>query len=309
MILETWIGPSFAVAESGLPTQLIKLLRLLRLTRMARLMRAFPELMAMVKGLRVASRAVGSALLMLVMLVYIFAVILFLLTKESRERTPEDPEYSKIIQDRFATLPIVMWTLIVDGTFLDGIGITSRELYQRGEYFAFICLLFFVLLAAMTVMNMLIGVLCEVVTAVAAAEKEEAAIRLVKETVLVMLKTLDEDGSGEISREEINQVFGNDTALEVLESLKVDVRHFVDHLDMYYEEAEDLTIPQIMDLILMLRGDRSLCMKDLLHEQSFNRWRLTRDMGAKMAAKTRRDEFGTIIVSDDMPMIRQSYVP
>ena len=34
-------------------------------------MRAFPELVAMVKGVKVASRAVGSALLMLFLLVYV----------------------------------------------------------------------------------------------------------------------------------------------------------------------------------------------------------------------------------------------
>eukprot|EP00929_Paragymnodinium_shiwhaense_P070484 TRINITY_DN35691_c0_g1_i1.p1 TRINITY_DN35691_c0_g1~~TRINITY_DN35691_c0_g1_i1.p1 ORF type:complete len:667 (-),score=154.21 TRINITY_DN35691_c0_g1_i1:160-2160(-) len=273
MVFETWIATAFmgSGGGGGSATGMIKLLRLLRLARMARLMRAFPELMAMIKGLKVASRAVSSALMMLVLLVYVFAIIMYMLLSD----VPDvDDEHHNLIRIRFESVMMVMWTLIVDATFLDGIGVCSRAILETKNYLAFVVLLIFVLGSAMTVMNMLIGVLCEVVTAVAEAEKEDAAIRLVKETVLVMLTTLDEDGSGEISKDEMYTVFNDDSALAVLETLKVDVKHLVDHLDMYYEENDDLSIPQIMDLILMLRGDRVPTMKDILHEQSFSRWKM-----------------------------------
>jgi len=83
MVIETWVMPiAFAGAGStGIPTGLIKMLRLLRLARMARLMRSLPELMAMIKGVKQASRAVGSALLLLVILVYVFAIIMFTLLR------------------------------------------------------------------------------------------------------------------------------------------------------------------------------------------------------------------------------------
>jgi hypothetical protein len=297
MVVETWVTSLLmGGASTGLPTGMIKLLRLLRLARMARLMRVCPELMAMIKGVRVASRAVGSALLMLVILVYIFAIIMHMLLKDASHpeadnmAKPEIGNGVKLINYRFRTIPLVMWTLVVDATFLDGIGICSRALLDADQYTAFLVLVVFVLASAMTVMNMLIGVLCEVVTAVAAAEKEDAAIRLVKETVLVMLTALDEDGSGEISKDEINTVFGDESALLVLDSLKVDVRHLVDHLDMYYEEQDDLTIPQIMDLILMLRGDRNPTMKDMLHEQTFNRWKLTSSLKGKLSLGDEEEE-------------------
>eukprot|EP00929_Paragymnodinium_shiwhaense_P095704 TRINITY_DN5697_c0_g2_i2.p1 TRINITY_DN5697_c0_g2~~TRINITY_DN5697_c0_g2_i2.p1 ORF type:complete len:675 (-),score=131.97 TRINITY_DN5697_c0_g2_i2:462-2486(-) len=262
MILETWVMPIVTLgggktAGTGPLTGIIKLLRLLRLTRMARLCRACPELMAMIKGVRCAGRAVGSALLMLIFLVYVFAVIMHTLVKgvdEDERLARIVPEDQHLVAKRFKSISIGMWTLLVDGTLLDGITVTSRALIETELYVAFVVLVIFVLMSAMTVMNMLIGVLCEVVTAVAAAEKEEAAIRLVKETVLVMLKSLDEDGSGEISRDEINSVFANAGALHVLESLKVDVTYLVDRLNMYYEVSDDLTITEIMDLILMMRG-------------------------------------------------------
>ena len=52
-----------------------------------------------------------------------------------------------------------------------------------------------VLVSAITIMNMLIGILCEVVSKVAAAEKENAAREEVRDTILQMLKRLDADGS------------------------------------------------------------------------------------------------------------------
>lgn len=267
MVIETWILPiAFAGSGgTGIPTGLVKMLRLLRLARMARLMRSFPELVAMIKGVKQASRAVGSALLLLVGLVYVFAIIMFTLLKEEKDET---------VKERFGRLGTVMVTLITDGAFMDGIGYVSRTLLATNNYFAECIFMIFVLLSALTVMNMLIGVLCEVVSAVASAEKEDGQIRLVKDRLLVMLRELDEDGSGMISREEIDQVLDNHSALDVLRSLEVDVQSLMEELNLCYESADDLTIHQIMDLILMLRGDRSLTMKDLKHAHDFTIWKM-----------------------------------
>jgi len=264
MVVETWIFPVALSGGTGIPSGLIKLVRLLRLARMARLMRAFPELLAMIKGVKVASRAVGSALVMLIGLIYVFAIIMFTLLKDVTDEQ---------VSSRFRRLGLTMTTLLIDGTFLDGFGYVARSLMDTNHYFPLCVLILFVLLSALTVMNMLIGVLCEVVSAVAAAEKEDSAIRLVKDKLLALLRELDEDGSGEISRQEIQQVLDNEDAMAVLENLQVDVHHLMEQLDMFFEEGGDLTIQQIMDLILMLRGDRPITMKDSLHFLTFSRWK------------------------------------
>merc|ERR1719478_2088197 len=86
----------------------------------------------------------------------------------------------------------------------------------------------FVLLSAMTVMNMLIGVLCEVVSDVAATEREEQAIFMLKGSLLLMLKGLDADNSGELSREEFESVLNHDDALGVLQAIDVDVSYLLE---------------------------------------------------------------------------------
>eukprot|EP00927_Polykrikos_kofoidii_P051381 TRINITY_DN45177_c0_g1_i1.p1 TRINITY_DN45177_c0_g1~~TRINITY_DN45177_c0_g1_i1.p1 ORF type:complete len:673 (+),score=104.26 TRINITY_DN45177_c0_g1_i1:116-2020(+) len=275
MFLETWIlGYCLQEGVVSLPTGLIKMLRLLRLTRMIRLMRSCPELIAMLKGVRVASRAVGSALMMLIFLVYIFAIILHTVLAPEKDFLLASP----VFQIRLDGLTDIMMTLLIDGTFMDNLGLLARgfsaipSAFVRG--WSVLILWVFVLMSALTVMNMLIGVLCEVVSAVASSEKENAAISLVKKTLLVMLKKLDEDGSGEISREELSHVFHDDDSLRVLASLEVDVKHLVAVLEMHYDESASLSINSIIEVILMLRGDRQPQVMDLVEQQKYLMWNL-----------------------------------
>merc|ERR1711937_836859 len=106
---------------------MIKLVRLLRLARVARLMRALPELVAMIKGVRTAFKAVGSALLLLLILVYVFAIMIFVLVRDKLVTT-RDNEGVLYMQPYFGTLSLTMWTLLVDGAFMEDYGTLTRKL-------------------------------------------------------------------------------------------------------------------------------------------------------------------------------------
>ena len=67
-------------------------------------------------------------------------------------------------------------------------------LLDSEEYIAFVVFPVFVAGSALTVMNMLIGVLCEVVSLTSAQEKEEADVLQMKRHILVMLRAKDVDG-------------------------------------------------------------------------------------------------------------------
>merc|ERR1712187_464179 len=87
MILETWVmnivlhlfldagdsrnGP-LGNAEI---LKIIRLVRLTRMARMARLLRALPELIILIKGIAVAMRSVIFTLILLVILLYLFAIV------------------------------------------------------------------------------------------------------------------------------------------------------------------------------------------------------------------------------------------
>jgi len=213
----------------------------------------------MIKGVKVASRAVGSALMMLIMLVYIFAIVMFSFLRG---------------EDKWDRLGTSMWTLLIDGVFLDGLGKLSGTLMDKGQYHLVALLMIFVLGANLTVLNMLVGVLCEVVSVVAATEKEDAAIKLMKDTLLVILLSLDEDKSGMISKEEMQYVIEDDDAMDALKSMQVNEKSLLEQLDMLFSSADELSIEDIMNLILMLRGDRSVTVSDMTHGQSITRWKV-----------------------------------
>merc|ERR1719265_2700538 len=92
-------------------------------------------------------------------------------------------------------------TLTANGLFGDSVGTVARGIARNVP--ALIAFLAFLLIGAVTVSNMLIGVLCEVVTDVTNSEKEYQALTRLKSTLLVMLRRLDEDGSGDIDKHEL----------------------------------------------------------------------------------------------------------
>jgi hypothetical protein len=127
---------------------------------------------------------------------------------------------------------------------------------------------------------MLIGVQCEVVSNVAQHEKDDIEITLMKTTVLVMLKHLDADNSGEIDQEEMMSLLENEEALQVLGSLSIDVTFLVSYLMMLYEANEALSIKSIMDVMLQFRGGQPATVRDLVHFAQYNIWVLTgRNLG------------------------------
>merc|ERR1712232_193503 len=121
------------------------------------------------------------------------------------------------------------------------------------------------MLSAITVMNMLIGVLCQVVTVIGDKEEEKGQVRLLKRTVLQMLQELDEDGSNSIDRTEFHHVIDHPHAIEVLAELGVPLDHFLSLQDMIYEhEDRQLSIEEIIDMILACRGDKNATFKTVV---------------------------------------------
>jgi len=266
MVFETWVLPMLqamagAGGGSGLPTGPLRLLRMARMARMGRLMRAMPELVTMIKGMVVAMRAMASTLLLLMIITYVFAIVMFL-------GLGDDP----LSEISFGNLSICMWTLMMDGMFMDSAGSLLRDLLDRDMAHMVFVFMMYVLLAQLTVLNMLICVLCEVVSAVAEAEQDEFAIRTLKQTVLALLLEIDEDGSGMIEEDELKQVLDNEKAVNILQSLGINVEHFYDCMLMHFDNTPQLSIRFVMKEILTHRGDRAITKSDMVDAHMSQEW-------------------------------------
>merc|ERR1719362_2427810 len=116
-------------------------------------------------------------------------------------------------------------------------------------------------------MNMLIGVICEVVSAVAATERESLSLAFVREKMQELLEEsgADEDNDHMISKEEFMKLIVNPKAIAILEDVGVDVMGLVDVQDTLFEgegaleegdeqasekEEKKLTVSDLMGLVL-----------------------------------------------------------
>jgi len=294
MVLETWVVSVVVALLASGSTQtldlgnatLVRMLRLLRLSRvarMARLLRSMPEIIILIKGMVAAVRSVFFTLLLLVVLLYVFAIVL----KQASIQTPTGDEF-------FSTVPRSMNKLIVYGIFYDGVGDLVDSIVQEdGTGTAVLllgCLYLFVLMASLTVMNMLIGVLCEVVSAVAKTEHEEIAITYLKDNLSPAVKAIcqvDEDITVEdvkISKQNFLNIMRDQKNARLLEHVEVDIFALIDLVDTIFEadptlpvdEEPCLTFQEFIEVMLEHRSTENCTVKDITDLRKYIRQRTER---------------------------------
>mmetsp|Transcript_19226 Transcript_19226/g.43757 ORF Transcript_19226/g.43757 Transcript_19226/m.43757 type:complete len:219 (+) Transcript_19226:2-658(+) len=127
-------------------------------------------------------------------------------------------------------------------------------------------------------MNMLIGVLCEVVSAVAATEKEGLQVAFVTHKLQEVLALIDKNGDGMISNDEFMKILEHADAIDALQEVGVDVVGLVDFADMIFMEekdgeeeaqAKELTLQEFMTVVLQLRGSNNATVKDMVDLRKF----------------------------------------
>lgn len=272
MVLETWALTAIMLvmgmdnSSGGLGNaSILRMARLARLTRMgrlARLLRAMPELMILIKGLVSATRSVFFTLCLLCILLYIFAIAFSQLTAGTH-----------VGEVFFDGVGPSMYTLLIYGTLMDNIGLPLSTLGNESMVYAAMYLLF-VLLATVTVMNMLIGVLCEVVTTVAMVEKEEAAVGFVKHRLMRVLTEIDDNNSQSISREEFLSILANPEAIDTLSVVGIDVLAIIELADFVFTDEDDsqemeLSFTDFIKTILSFRGSNHATVKDIVDFHKF----------------------------------------
>jgi len=267
MALETWLVPLIVILLSGEVAPLggasamrvVRLLRLARMARVAHVLRAMPELVIMVKALKAGTRSVAFTLVMLLVLLYVFGVTFCGLTKGHEAG-----------DDFFSTVGHSMYSLLVFGVLsLDFVDDISRSLLEV-NILAPVLFFLFVLLAALTVMNLLIGILCEVVTEVASGEKEEIQIQKAREVVAAVVQQLDVNDDDQISRDEFLRVLKDRNACKALNDIGIDVVGLIDLSGtMFYDSVvgKEVELPfhDLMKILLQLRPANTATVKDVLN--------------------------------------------
>jgi len=262
-VFETWILTLYvmlAQSRQSSPAKLgifrvLRMAKLVRMGRAVRLMRALPELSILIKGIGIATRSVFFTLLLLMLIIYVFAVMF----RQITEGTEMGDSY-------FPNVPTAINSLLLDGVLPDNAAMVND---LAGEsWYLWPLIMFFLLLAALTVMNMLVGVLVEVVGAVAEAEKEGLAVDVMRNQLIEVMAKLDLNQSGSISKCELEKILVLPEAAKILQDVGVDVVGLVDLSDFLFEDFGspdgELTFDQFMHIILDLRDSNTAKVKDVM---------------------------------------------
>jgi hypothetical protein len=220
------------------------------------MLRSLPELMIMIKGMVSAAASVSYTMGLLLLITYIFSIALRNLVKEGQE-----------IEEKYlSSVPEAMHNLLVFATLLDNLADFVFDVKAENTP-CFILTWLYIALAALTVMNMLIGVLCEVISAVAEEEKESMMVDKVHDKFADVVKSLDKDGSGMLSWDEFQQIMDMPDAIDALESVNVDVEVMVDMAeDFFFDDGEkvDVSFECFMEMVLDLRGGQSASVENIM---------------------------------------------
>jgi len=271
MIFETWGLTIYILATSGKAgssfgnlsiLRMARLVKMLRMARMARLLRSVPELVVLIKTIGVASRSVFFFILFWIIILYIFGVGFVQVTKGS-----------EIGARYFSTVPASMNTLLLDGilpvesTFVNRIAGANSLLWP--------CFMIFVVIASLTVMNMLIGVIVEVVAVVASTEKEKMSILGIQQDLKEAMEALGVDHKKTIPHEQFGKILASPEMLSALSGFDVDPFAVADAAEFVFADMEKeaeldplnaqsgLTFEVLIDLVLKMRGKNPATVKDV----------------------------------------------
>lgn len=264
LVFETWIMSAIVLMSGGGSSigspsilRMARLLRLSRMARMVRLFRAMPELLILIKGLAASVRSMLFTLMLLFSIVYVFAIAF----KQLCDGADCEPAFSSVSE--------AIHTLWLNGALMDDVGMLVEPLERQG-IFMLVLFYTYLLLTALTMMNMLIGVICEVVSAVSSTEKEALMLSYVRDQIKALMIEGDFDENQNICKEEFLQLLHNKAAANILQDTGVDVVGLVDVADTIFEanpedadEDRSLSFAEFMNLVLDLRGSNTATLKDI----------------------------------------------
>jgi voltage-gated sodium channel len=261
MVWETWIIVLWYkfignVQTGGRASSILRIFRVFRLTRVARTARLvgnIPELLILCKGMSVAVRSVAAVLCLLGLVIYVFSILLTDLVGSAPNPT---------LSGNFDSVLDSMHTLLIQ--VVSGFDADLMKSLYHADFTVYLVFLVYFLVASLTVMNMLIGILCDVVANVAGDERESSFVQKVEGLVSKLMQDLDTDGSKTLSKEEFDGIIYNQDMMRVLYDQGVDVVGIVDFGSFLFQETEELSFADFLSLVIQFRESKPATMKDVM---------------------------------------------
>jgi chaperonin cofactor prefoldin len=230
---------------------------------MVKIAKSIPELMTIVKGLIQAVKAVSWCAFLEILLTYVFAIIFTqqyhngLYMSDPCEGACEGDSAN----DFFGSLPRAAYSLIIFGSFFDDLTMCMDSLRGPGDYVYVLIFLTYMVLSGFIVMNMVIGILAEVITATGCDEKMSQKNDILGAAIRSIKAEMDTDNSGCISRHEFEQMKDHESVIKALEMLEIDedtfnnIGNVMFHKDKPEDEDKHVQLPDLVETILKFQPD------------------------------------------------------
>jgi len=264
MIWDTWIET--ALMASGMShtsttsvgalstARIFRLLRLARVLRMGRLFREMPQFVTLARGLAIAARSVFSTLVVLLVIIYVFSIVFVQMLRGTAAAT-----------GCFENIPQAVNCLFLKAALPDQEGLVMAALAQ--DWMAYFAALLYFVVGSLTLMNMLVGSLVEVVSVVSREQSDHQKVEACKEKMASFLKDLDSNDDHKISRKELARIMTEKDMVATLVELEVNVEALIEYADVVFKGKEEFAVQHLVELMLQFRSTSGATVKDLTHVQ------------------------------------------
>jgi len=297
MLGETWILQTLTLSlmseddtSNAFHLEFFRMLRLIRLTRLARFVRLLnfsPELFTILKGIIRATASVFYTTVLLCVFLYVMAIIF----KIKAEVHPG------LVND-LGTVGDAMWYLLLHGTFLDAVADVIPNLRAESPLLTTLFMMSS-FITSLTLLNMLVGILVEVVQETSQKEKETMTVFAFKSHLLPILEAHDVNNNGSLRMAEFELLLQNPETHRILGDLGVDAKDMsaLKHLlfdgkeytvgsmnreeddetsptSAQLEEMQEITFAEFMEVALRLRGGNQAKVKDIVELREYVKTRV-----------------------------------
>lgn len=189
---------------------------------------------------------------------------------------PVMPELMIMIRGMVAATRSVVTTLVLLAIIVYLYGVLqdmAPMVYNMSDENPFfgILILIFIFIATLVALNLLIGVLVEVVSVVAAMEKQHLCASFVRDSLKTIMRRADMVGDGhkQLSQEEFERLLVIPEVARAVKEMRVDVVGLVELSDFIFQGDRQLSFDDFFHLVLQLRGSNSVTVKDIVDMRKF----------------------------------------
>lgn len=176
-------------------------------------------------------------------------------------------EYDELRDTYFSSVPESMWTLMSHGTFLDSVAQVLSDIRKKGNTFLTTAFLIYIMLSHFTVLNMLIGIICDVMNTVQLEESHRKDLAELKHELGDLLECYDKNRDGTICRAEFMLLMDNPEAIQMLDRFGTNRDGLMILLDVLYENSEyehGISFEELLNVIIRLKDSRNAHVTDVV---------------------------------------------